>query len=333
MPNLFQRRQGRIPFAGALLLPLLIQPAPSGALIPMQEPQPTNRQVALTFDDLPVNTTRMDLENLQEITENLLAILKRRRIPFIGFVNEGKLYIDGQLKPLRVQLLQDWIEAGAELGNHSYSHPDLYTTPLADFEADVIQGEKVSRRLLQEAGKSLRYFRHPFLNTGPDLKTKEAFEDFLKEHGYQIAPVSIDNSEWIFARAYDNAFDQGDEALLQQIADAYIPYMESVFAYYEQQSRALLGYELKQILLLHSNRLNSDCLDGLLDMLSQREYRFISLEEALTDPAYQRKDGYAGRSGMTWLHRWALTEGKRGKFFAGEPETPAFVAEASQLGR
>ena len=304
-----------------------------GAQPLVRTPQNPTRLVAITFDDLPVNSTRMQLENMREISGKLLARLERRRIPAIGFVNESKLYADDRLQEERVQLLKGWVDAGLELGNHTYSHPSLYSTPLEEFQADVIKGEKVIRRLLEQKGKSLRYFRHPFLNTGPDLETKEAFEAFLKDRGYRVAPVSIDNAEWIFARAYDHAFDREDRELMQRISDAYLTYMDSVFAYYEQQSLALLGYELKQILLLHANRLNGDRLDGLIDVMSRRGYRFISLDEALTDPAYRRKDGYAGRAGITWLHRWALTEGKRGSFFAGEPEPPAFVTEAAGIGQ
>ena len=34
-------------------------------------------------------------------------------------------------------------------------------------------------------------------------------------------------------------------------------------------------------------------------------------------------------AGITWLHRWALTEGKRGTFFAGEPIVPDWIEKAA----
>ena len=34
-----------------------------------------------------------------------------------------------------------------------------------------------------------------------------------------------------------------------------------------------------------------------------------------------------GNSGITWIHRWALTKGMAKSFYAGEPEVPAFVTE------
>jgi peptidoglycan/xylan/chitin deacetylase (PgdA/CDA1 family) len=286
------------------------------------------RRVVFTYDDLPANIYRGDVATMREVTDGLLAGLRRHRIPAIGFVNESKLFTDGTLEDARVALLRAWLEGGLELGNHSYSHPDINTTPLDEYEADVLRGERVTRALLAESGLEPRYFRHPFLHTGLDPETRSAFESFLKEHGYRIAPVTIDNQEWIFARAYDHAHVRGDAELKGRIATEYVAYMDSIFGYYEGQSRALLGYELPQVLLLHANRLNADAMDPLVSALRARGYEFVTLDEALEDDAYGLPDEYVGRAGITWLHRWALTQGKRGEFFAGEPGVPSFVREA-----
>src|SRR5574341_2392425 len=197
------------------------------------------RHVAITFDDLPA-TSRREVAALTKLTTKLLASITSNEIPAIGFVNESKLLDNGKLDERRVALLQMWIDAGLELGNHTFSHPDLNRTPLATFQQDVIRGEEATKRLLQAQGKTLRYFRHPFLHTGNDLETKRRFEEFLAQRGYRIAPVTIDNSEWIFARAYENAITGGDPKMQQQIADAYIPYMNSKFEYFEKASIALL---------------------------------------------------------------------------------------------
>ncbi len=93
-------------------------------------------------------------------------------------------------------------------------------------------------------GSAPRYFRHPFLNTGPDLETKEALERFLDEHGYTVAPVTIDNDDYLYAAAYTNATAQGDSGLMRRIGDDYVRYMNEIFAYYEGFSRDLLGRSL-----------------------------------------------------------------------------------------
>jgi hypothetical protein len=47
----------------------------------------------------------------------------------------------------------------------------------------------------------------------------------------------------------------------------------------------------------------------------------------MRDPAYARVDGYTGRFGPSWLHRWAMAEGKPKAFYAGEPEVPRWVLD------
>ena len=168
------------------------------------------RKVAITIDDLPANLFRGDNNDWEAMTEALVAALVANQIPAIGFVNENKLYPNGRRDERRVAMLQAWVDAGLELGNHSYSHPDLHDTPLAEFQADVLRGEEVTRELVEAAGMELRYFRHPFLHTGMSLEVRDGLHAFLAEHGYRVAPVTMDNLEYIAARAYDHALLRDD---------------------------------------------------------------------------------------------------------------------------
>ena len=281
--------------------------------------------MALTYDDLPANIYRDSEAAVERITRDLVDGLTRHGIPAIGFVNERKLYSGGALDSARVGFLREWVDGGLELGNHSFSHPDLHSTDLATFQDDVLRGEEVTRSLLAAAGREPRFFRHPFLHTGRTLEIKHGLEAFLAEHGYRVAPVTIDNHEWIYARAYDHALVREDRELADRIADAYVVYMDSVTGYYEAQSRALVGREIPQVMLLHANQLNAATTDRLVGALRERGYEFISLDEALEDPAYDLPDEYVGSGGITWIHRWALTRGERGEFFAGEPSADPFV--------
>ena len=51
----------------------------------------TQREIAITIDDLPVVSTRTDLKNRQEITKKILGHITKAKVPVIGFVNENKL--------------------------------------------------------------------------------------------------------------------------------------------------------------------------------------------------------------------------------------------------
>jgi len=60
-------------------------------------------------------------------------------------------------------------------------------------------------------------------------------------------------------------------------------------------------------------------------MIAEQGYRFITLDEALKDSAYSSRDIYTGGRGISWLDRWALTQGKTKEFFADEPRVSADI--------
>ncbi|WP_310447114.1 polysaccharide deacetylase family protein [Thiobacillus sp.] len=286
---------------------------------------PAGRAVAITFDDLPFAAVPSeDDASLTRLTARLLQHLQAEQVPAVGFVNEAKLYREGSLDPARVGLLRSWLQAGFELGNHTASHPSLNRVPLDAFEADLLQGETVTRPLMQSAGRTLRWFRHPFLHLGTTPEVRVAFQDFLAAHGYTAAPVTVNNSEWVFAVAYARAQAEGDSEAAQRIGAAYVPYMDAVFARAEQQALDLFGRPIPHVLVLHANALNADHFDALAAMLRQRGYRFIELADALQDSAYASTVGYSGFNGESWLELWSRQAGLRP---SQQPPVPGFVTQ------
>ncbi len=281
------------------------------------------RVIAVTIDDLPVVGLEGGLAYQQRVTRGLLAQIAAAGVPVTGFVNEGKLDVEGEREP-RTALLRAWVDAGLDLGNHTRDHPSLFDTPLAEFREQVRLGDPVTNRLLAARGDSARFFRHPYLNTGPDLETRRAFEAWLGDEGYAVAPVTHDNAEYVYARAYDRA--AGDGALRARIADAYVAYMDTTAGYYEALGRDLFGREVAHVLLIHANALNADHLGALLAMFERRGYGFVSLDQALRDPAYLSDDTYVGRAGLSWLQRWALT---RRVPFESEPPADPWVQDVA----
>jgi hypothetical protein len=245
----------------------------------------------------------------------------------IGFVNEGKLVSAGRVDTTRVHLLRDWLDAGADLGNHTQEHADLHAVGLDEYESQIMRGETFLRPLLAERGETPQWFRHPYLRAGRTAADKAALAVFLDQHGYRIAPVTVDTSDWLWAAAYRKAITARDEELLAKLREGYVPYMLDKVDYFERQSIALLGYNLPQILLMHANELNADCYPALVAGMRGRGYSFIDLETALKDPAYQRADAYTGKWGPSWIHRWAIGESRPKDFFGDEPKVPQWVMD------
>jgi peptidoglycan/xylan/chitin deacetylase (PgdA/CDA1 family) len=285
--------------------------------------------VAVTFDDLPAaGPDRGSDAGILAINQAIVGTLTRRRIPAVGFVNEVGLEAGG-LDPARVGALTLWLDAGLELGNHTYSHPSLNRVSREVYFDDVLKGERVTKPLVEARGGTWRWFRHPFLQTGRDLDTKHAAEAFLAEHGYRVAPVTIDNGEWIFAKAYATAVTSNDRRARKKLANAYVAYMNRKTDYWERSARALFGRDIPQILLVHASRLNADTFDRIAAMLVKRGYAFGTLEAAVADPAYLSPDTFIGAGGISWIHRWALTKGGMAAVLPDEPAVPAWVMRAA----
>jgi len=289
------------------------------------------RSVAVTFDDLPgpaAGLVASDVGALRETTRKLLAAFKDHQVPVVGFVNEGKLTMEGAGPAdvaARTAVLEMWADAGLELGNHTYSHPSLNRIGLEEFQADVIRGEPVTRRLLEARGLKLRYFRHPFLNVGLDLEKRRAFERVLAGRGYTIGPVTVDDDDYVFAAVYAEALRRGDGGTATRVADDYLRYMETVFSFIEDVTRRLLGRDLRHVLLLHANSLNADHFGRLAASLEARGYRFIPLAAALEDEAYGMPDDYVGDWGISWLHHWEITAGRKR---SPSPDPPEWIMKA-----
>src|SRR5262245_24244595 len=141
--------------------------------------QPPARKMALTFDDLPYTASAGQpwLPNAQRVTKQTLAVLKQHRAPAIGFVNESKLRAADS--DARIALLQQWLDAGMTLGNHTYSHPDFNRQTVEQFQEEITRGEVITRRLMAAKKQELSYFRHPMTHTGDTQEKKEAIEKFL----------------------------------------------------------------------------------------------------------------------------------------------------------
>jgi len=279
---------------------------------------PATKEIAITIDDVPLNGQRFDLSRLQTMTDKLLSGIKANRIPVIGFVNESLLYVPGETDA-RIALLKAWSEAGVELGNHTFAHLGLKDTPLAEYEDDFVRGEAVTRIVMKQRGSKPRYFRHPFLQMGPTKEVEQSFERFIAERGYRIAPVTIDIMDWMFRVAYAQARTQSDAEQMKKVSMEYLKFADIKLEFCERVSNTLFGRPIKHILLLHANELNADNFDALVKVINDRGYRFVTLDEALTDPVYQFPDQYKPTS--DWLSVWAFSKGQ--KF--DSPSPPEFI--------
>ncbi|MCE7990815.1 MAG: polysaccharide deacetylase family protein [Roseivirga sp.] len=289
------------------------------------------KKVCITIDDLPVVGYGFNKpEEWKSVTQKLITHFKEEGIPAIGYVNEHKLYTNGQLNQERLAILELWLSNGYELGNHTYDHMDYHKSSFEDFTANIIDGEKITRPLMEKYQKSLQYFRHPFLRAGNTQQTSEALEGFLKDAGYTPAPVTLDSDDYLFAKAYAGAFRKGEKDLMKKIGDEYISHTENKLQFYEKLTEKVFGRQIAQTYLCHANMLNADYLDELAEMFKRNGYEFVSQTDVLKDKAYQEPVTKFGNWGVSWLYRWALSRDKGKALFKVDIEVPAYIQELAK---
>lgn len=284
------------------------------------------RRVAITIDDLPYVGGPDDVRAASRVSTEMLAALTAHRAPAAAFVTSSRVLVRDQVDE-RMDLLRRWRDAGAELANHGHSHLSFQTTPPRRYRDDAIQGDLIPRLLLAEVGLEPRYYRHPFNHTGPSREEKEAFEEFIAERGYRIAPFTVEHADYLFNALYVAARAEGDSARMERIGAAYLAQLDTAFAFAEELSREAFEREIAQVFLIHANDLNADYLSRMLEQLHERGYGFVTLEEAEGDPAYATADEYVGPTGISWLHRWRVALGLPERW-REEPDAPGWVLEA-----
>lgn len=290
------------------------------------------KYISVTIDDMPYQHQGMfNGEKQFELVKEIIQHLQMFNIPAVGFVNEGKLFSEEKLDSSKLNILKMWLDAGLELGNHTFSHTDINKVSFEDFKEDLLKGEEITRPLAEERGVKYEYFRHPYLHSGETEEKMLELKNLLNERNYKVAPVTIDNGEWIFAFAYNLAYKENNVELMHKLGKDYVDYMIKKIKYWEDQSQKLFGRNIKHVLLIHANLLNAEYADELYRAIQEDGYKFITLDETLEDEAYQSENNYVGKHGPSWIHRWAITKGVEESFFEGNPRLPQYLKDYTDI--
>ncbi len=266
--------------------------------------------VAFTFDDLPsADTTDPDVA--LRMNQSILLALKRFHVPAIGFVNEKKVETLGR-KPLR-----GWTRNNNSLGNHTYAHLDLNSLTAAQFQQEVIRGER-------SLPPHHRWLRFPFNHAGDTAEKQAAVQAFLTARGYRIAACTIENEDYEWSRTYDLLLAQHATDGAERLRQEYLSYTASKIDYYSDLQTEVFGRPIPHVMLLHVNRLNADTIQQTLEIFKAKHYRFVTLENAQADPAYRTALPQATAYGPMWGYRWAKALGKKVDG-SREPSPPDWV--------
>ncbi|WP_051555109.1 polysaccharide deacetylase family protein [Legionella fairfieldensis] len=235
------------------------------------------REIAITLDDLPLVASKMNTPENQLLARkrfnNIVQAFTKYQVPVTGFV------IAGAIEQGQWAFLEQFRQAGFLLGNHTYSHYNLNQTNANEYIADIDRADKILAPILTEP----KYFRYPYLAEG-DVATNQKVCAYLNAHHYIVAPVTIDSRDYDF-----NAFLYKIPIPLRETSVSALKlfYLNHIWQQTLQAEKRAVeeGQGTRQILLLHANLFNSYVLEDVLEMYKRKGYKFISLTEALKNPA------------------------------------------------
>jgi peptidoglycan/xylan/chitin deacetylase (PgdA/CDA1 family) len=284
-------------------------------------------RIAITIDDVPKTGAHGDHES----SKSLLPTLDKLNIPVAIFINEGLLTeVDSAIAD--TSQLEVWIKRTYVIvGNHTYDHSRYSEVGYEHFTEDVRRGETITKQLIADHQKELNYFRFPYNDLGKTFAQHDSIEQFLHVRGYQIAPFTIESADWMFNDLYTHYLSQQNLEDAQRIANRYLEHTIKLVAYFEDMSQQEFGRPINHIYLCHDNQLNADYLDELVHRLRERQYSFISMDEAMTDPIYQTESSYHGKWGFSWIYRWIPDAKYRMQQMRAEPSIMDIIKEHKKV--
>jgi peptidoglycan/xylan/chitin deacetylase (PgdA/CDA1 family) len=257
------------------------EPGAKSAPVSSLPPLDAHPVVALTFDDLPAAGSLPPGENRTKILTVLAAELNTNHLEgTYGFVNASKLQND----PDAQQALHVWVDAGMNIGSHTWSHISLTSNSAEAFQKDIALNEEALAAYA--GGRDWHWFRYPFLWEGDTLDKRRAVRSNLREHGYRVAQVSLDFEDYAWNDAYARCSAKQDAAAIAWLKQSYLETATDYIRLGREEQQIAFGHEIPNVMLLHATAFTTLMLPDLVNMLRTQGFQFASLPDVAKDPAY-----------------------------------------------
>ncbi len=206
-----------------------------------------SKAVALTFDDGPD----------PQWTPQILEVLKQKKVP-------ATFFVVGQNINRASWLLKQIVQDGHELGNHTYTHPNLGAVPRQVTDLELTANERLVESI---TGHQMRLWRAPYFGDA-EPKTPNEVEPILEAQrklNYVAVGLRVDPEDWD-----TNNPNPADRASAQNITQRTLEGVTSK----DPEKRG-------QIVLLHDSGGDRSAtvaaLPLLIDGLRARGYHFVTV--------------------------------------------------------
>jgi peptidoglycan/xylan/chitin deacetylase (PgdA/CDA1 family) len=145
------------------------------------------------------------------------------------------------------------------------------------------------------------WLRYPFLREGDTVEKRRAVRAWLFAHGYKIAQVSMDFEDYLWNEPYARCVAKHDETSIAKLHDSYLAVADQYYRGFRELSQLVYGRDVKYVLLMHVGAFDARMLPELLKLYRSKGVQFISLPNAMSDPAYQDDPDIGDRTGGAFL--------------------------------
>jgi len=252
----------------------------AASALPLRAAPPEKLRVAVTIDD-PKTTVSASL-SWKAANRAFLDTLEKWNLKIALFVC-GMRVDSAQGK----ELLGQWDEAGHLICNHSYSHLNFNSekTTHDEFVADFERNEP----LLKPYHRFTRLFRYPFLKEGDTAEKRDRFRSLLKQKGYAVGHVTIDDSDWYVDDRMTARLKEQPAADSQPYGDYLVPHLLDRADFYRQLALDVLGHEIPHTLLLHYTTIDALFLDDVLAAFAEKGWQWIDARRAFEDQVFKKQ--------------------------------------------
>jgi peptidoglycan-N-acetylglucosamine deacetylase len=198
-------------------------------------------EVAISFDDGPD----------PKWTPKILDILKRKNV-------KGAFMLIGEEAAENIGLMQRIAREGNEIGNHTYTHPDISDIPQRRLDLEI---QLTERLFASKLGVEPLYFRPPYdIDEEPETDDQAKAVVPIQNEGYIVVGSKIDTHDW----------DENPRKSPQEITQSVLDFLQLMKT--KPQFRG-------SIILMHDGGGNRSAtvaaLPVLIDTLRAHGYTFV----------------------------------------------------------
>ncbi len=196
-------------------------------------------------------------------------------------------------------LIEQWSAAGHGVGNHTAGHLNL-SSPQVTLSR-FIDGVERADAALRALPTFMPMLRFPYLKEGSTLAKRDGMRQWMREHGYRAAPVSIDTSDGYYNQRYLALQAAGRSEPVRRLKRAYVKHLLERATYYDALARQVIGRSPSHVMLLHTNALNAAALPDVIEAFRNKGWHFVSARSAFEDPLYaMRPDTLPAGESIIW---------------------------------